>query len=473
MKCNHINLFKIQKTVFILNLFYFLLGFEIAFSSFAIKLHFQSNDFSIADIQILLFLIYAPWTVKFVYGLISDTFPIYGQYRRPYIIITSTLSCILYFVIGGVIKDVDVNVFIVLYIILQVSVCWSDVMFDALMVNETKDEDHEDRGVVKINSDIVRAIGAGIGTFLGTSLYEYIFESGTFIILGSLHLIVVYISLRHLMPEIPAVVAVVAVASAADNEIIIKHKSGMCTNLGHSINTLFKTKTFRLILLFNIIMAAAPSSGTAMFWFIMDERHFTNMEMGTLSFIGELSRISGMLIYKYKFRHANVRTLYFYVMLISITFTIFPLILSTSTDRCLGVPAFFFALSDDVLGDVFAQFISTPLMIIIALISHNFAIATTYSMALSVINISGLLQGLTNKLSMYMFGIDHNSFDNLTSFIWFCFVIDLCLIPVMLKLIPDKNIDEITKKIDLDNENGTTSDDVVNYDGDDIIEVMF
>ena len=43
---------------------------------------------------ILLSIISFPWSVKFIYGLISDNYPIYGSKRKPYLIIMSALSAI-------------------------------------------------------------------------------------------------------------------------------------------------------------------------------------------------------------------------------------------------------------------------------------------------------------------------------------------------------------------------------------------
>mmetsp|Transcript_4881 Transcript_4881/g.3333 ORF Transcript_4881/g.3333 Transcript_4881/m.3333 type:complete len:89 (+) Transcript_4881:286-552(+) len=78
---------------FLLMLFlqYFNQGFRIVVSLATKDMYKRTYDLEPSYTQFLSSFIYIPWSVKIVYGLISDNIPIMGSRRKSYLIIFGLL----------------------------------------------------------------------------------------------------------------------------------------------------------------------------------------------------------------------------------------------------------------------------------------------------------------------------------------------------------------------------------------------
>ena len=90
-----------------------------------------------STMQFLFSYIGIPWTIKIVYGIISDNFPICGSHRRSYLVIGSllqiismsvlSLNCIPEFDQGAIVATVCLTLG-------NLSIAMMDVILDSLMV---------------------------------------------------------------------------------------------------------------------------------------------------------------------------------------------------------------------------------------------------------------------------------------------------------------------------------------------------
>ena len=73
-----------------------------------------------------------PWSIKIIYGLISDNFSICGSKRKSYILIAALLQMVAYLILACLRAK---NVFIASWCLFfaNMSVAFSDVLVDALM----------------------------------------------------------------------------------------------------------------------------------------------------------------------------------------------------------------------------------------------------------------------------------------------------------------------------------------------------
>ena len=76
---------------------------------------------------------FIPWSIKIVYGLISDNLPICGSRRKSYILLASILQLVTMFVMGlpGLESE---QVATWMLFISNFSIAFSDVIVDSLMV---------------------------------------------------------------------------------------------------------------------------------------------------------------------------------------------------------------------------------------------------------------------------------------------------------------------------------------------------
>lgn len=92
--------------------------------------------------------------------------------------------------------------------------------------------------------------------------------------------------------------------------------------------------------------------------------HFTSCQLNLLGLVGNVLLYVGILIYKYYLMHYSWRKIYIYSTLANGFFTIFQIMLIYG--MTFGLPAFWFALGDDVFIDLVdgIQFLPTTIMMV-------------------------------------------------------------------------------------------------------------
>jgi len=84
-------------------------------------------------VQVLLSIISAPWTIKIVYGWISDNIPIFGSRRKSYIIICSILQFTA-LMLMSLFSDTDYRLAVFLLTVTSMTGATIDVISDSLIV---------------------------------------------------------------------------------------------------------------------------------------------------------------------------------------------------------------------------------------------------------------------------------------------------------------------------------------------------
>ena len=86
--------------------FYLLLGFCFQFPSVAMRYWMMENvQVSPAQMSAIFGVVAIPWCLKPIYGFISDSYPIYGLRRRPYMVIMSFATCFMWILLPFVPHD--------------------------------------------------------------------------------------------------------------------------------------------------------------------------------------------------------------------------------------------------------------------------------------------------------------------------------------------------------------------------------
>ena len=125
--------------------FYFLLGVVMEFPMLALRWWLMETlHLDIPAIAVLLSTASMPWTLKPLYGLISDQYPLCGRRRKPYIVGCNLLAAALWCVLAT--REPEVHGTVLLSVLIQAATCFADVLYDASMVEISKSEDSEDAG---------------------------------------------------------------------------------------------------------------------------------------------------------------------------------------------------------------------------------------------------------------------------------------------------------------------------------------
>lgn len=77
------------------------------------------------------------WAIKPLWGVISDTLPVFGYRRKPYLVLTAVAAALIWFYLGSI-DNFTVKILLVLFILSSLAYSFMDVVCDALMVETGK-----------------------------------------------------------------------------------------------------------------------------------------------------------------------------------------------------------------------------------------------------------------------------------------------------------------------------------------------
>lgn len=111
-------------------------------------------------------LMFIPWSVKLIYGMLSDCAPIYGYRRKSYLIINGVIAFASLMAIVPEYFDTysSVTVFLVLH---MVGVASTDILADSLMVVESKKDKERGSEDLQTLSFISNSLFGVLGAILG------------------------------------------------------------------------------------------------------------------------------------------------------------------------------------------------------------------------------------------------------------------------------------------------------------------
>lgn len=411
---------------------YFTLGFVWAVPDFAIPVALQRLGVPIPQVSLWLTLTAIAWAIKWVFGLFSDRYPLCGLHRKSYILVTNTaasvFSCLL------ALPTLDLGGFIALLALVNTFGCWADVMYDALMTVSSREEAPENRGFLQCMSMTVRDVGGALGGFLGPILHAQGGDPLVFGVQGGVLLLQATLALLLVEGRGGASSSSTQpVAPGSPVSQLSEETEGRLSAFQEFVKTV-KNPLLRQLLLFNLLSSLLPSGGTGVFYFLKDSLHFSDKEFGVLGSLGRLARIPVVWFYYYKLRTRNIRLMYLVMVLVSVLVGLLPTLLSSGAYKSLGLPPFFFALSDDVVGDAIDEARSLPLMTITTIVCGEGAEAAAYATMLAFSNLGRGLHAFTDYGVLDRFGVDHNKFENLTAVLTFCALLDLLTAPLLFFL---------------------------------------
>lgn len=110
-----------------------------------------------------------PWSLKLVFGFLSDACPIYGMHRKPYLAFGSLLySCA--FMTYAFIGKHDVALLSICIFIGTLGLIQMDVMADTMCVQRSKLEPEEQKGGMQSTCYSIRFAGSLLGAIMGATL---------------------------------------------------------------------------------------------------------------------------------------------------------------------------------------------------------------------------------------------------------------------------------------------------------------
>ncbi|MDD5084874.1 MAG: MFS transporter [Candidatus Omnitrophica bacterium] len=339
------------------SLVYFAQG-ALGISAVALPLYMRRLGLSIEDITVLTAIASTPWFIKIIFGALSDSCPIGGKRRKPYIIAYSLISCLGWFLLA--VLPFSKIFFALSLIAANLGFAATDVVTDGLIVeNSDKDSAQAYQGICWTS----RGVGAVIAGFLGGWLASRFDYRLVFVITACLPLV--------------ALLASLGIEEASHKYVGLRYAF---RPILQSLKLLFRTRGplfwFSILL---IVTAFSGSFGTPLFFFMKEKLKFSEFYLGTLMSVSWVGAIIGSLVYLKYFSKVSYQKALLWAVIIN----------SGSTFFCLLIlkyysAAFFLFL----IGGFLSYLTFLPLMASAARLTHGTDVESSlFSILMSVYNL--------------------------------------------------------------------------------------
>ncbi len=419
---------------------YFVQG-AMTISQLAVSFFLKDDlGLSPAEVASMVGITMLPWTVKPVYGLISDGFPVFGYRRRPYLLLSSVLGIFAWVSMGSWVT----TPFWAIAMIAtgSLSLAFSDAITDALIVQRARLEAEGDAGSLQSFSWIASSIGAIISAYLSGYLLEHFGAKLVFEITAVLPLLVGIAAFAIADPPMSTIFIVAPNPDGSPTAPTpnLSRNSQVWLSLKYNFTQLkqaFKNKAIWLPAAFLFLWQATPSADTAFFYFTTNELKFNPEFLGTIRFFASWAGLLGVWLFQRFFKGVPTRKIFFWTTIISTSLGLTSLLLVTHVNRSLGIDDRWFSLGDSLILTIAGRIAFMPVLVLAARLCPEGIEATLFALLMSVLNISALCSFQLGAGLTYLLGVTESNFDNLWILVLIANVTSLLPLP-LLNWLPDE-----------------------------------
>ena len=385
-------------------IFYLLLGFTFQFPSVAMRYWLMETvKVSPAQMAAIFGVVSIPWCLKPVFGFISDSKPIFGYRRKPYMILAAYMASFMWIILPFCPHDEFVITLVMT--LSSTGMCFADVMADSLLVEAVRHEDEEHKGNIQSWSWIMRFVGGFFASILGTIAYDKLGYAQVFL-------------LNSMAPVL------VAITSCFITETKTTEKKDW-RKTGSTLYRAIKQPGIYKPALFIFMICVTPGYGSVMTFFYERELGFTPNEFGALDVMGYVVSILGTWVYKKWLTKVPFRTIFGCSLFISFLLENTLLLLVFHTNRQIGIPDYVFAFLERVVITLVGQFITMPMVVLGAQLCPPGVEGSLYALLMSITNIGDVVANEWGSLLTNMFGVTGTNFANLWKLMLLCHAFDL------------------------------------------------
>lgn len=335
-----------------------------------------------------------PWTIKPLFGFLSDGLPIFGYRRRPYLILSGLTGTAAWLVLATRVHTAWLAVAMILLSSLSVAV--SDVIVDSLVVERARQESQGEAGTLQSLSWGAAAVGGLLTAYLGGLLLEYTSTRVVFAVTAIF----------------PLIVSVVAWLIAEEP---VQEKSNVQTvwQQVKQLKTAFSQRAIWMPALFLFLWQSTPSADSAFFFFTTNDLGFAPEFLGRVRLVSSLAALIGIAIFQRFLKTVPFRTIFAWSTVLACLGGMTTLILITHTNRSLGIGDQWFSLGDSAILTVMGQIAFMPVLVLSARLCPKGVEATLFALLMSISNLAGLLSHELGALLTHWLHVTETNFDNL------------------------------------------------------------
>jgi folate/biopterin transporter len=374
-----------------------------------------------AEVAAMMGIAALPWTIKPLFGFMSDGLPIFGYRRRPYLILSGLVGVSAWVCLATVVHTAAAATLAI--VITSLSVAVSDVIVDSLIVERARNESLVDSGRIQSLCWGAAALGGLLTAYSSGLLLEHFSTRTVFGITAIFPLLVS--AAAFLITEEPVT------SAASERKAIIKDQI-------QQLWAALSQKAIWMPTLFLFLWQCTPTADSAFFYFSTNELGFTPEFLGRVRLVTSLASLLGVWLFQRFLKNIPFRQIFLGMTLVSALIGMTALLLVTHTNRMLGIDDHWFALGDSLILTITGQLTFMPVLILAARLCPPGIEATLFAMLMSVLNLSGLVSKEGGAILTHLLGVTDTNFDQL----WLLVLITNLgsVIPlVFIKLLPNED----------------------------------
>jgi folate/biopterin transporter len=388
-----------------------------------------------AELSALTGLFTLPWTIKPLYGFLSDGFPLFGYRRRSYLILAGLTGCFSYSFVGhrfwGIFDDVGTGVAggggdaftgpiipatVAALVLSSACIAFCDVVADGIVVQKTRDSsDPKLAGGLQSLCWGSAAVGGLLSAYFSGSLLEVMKPQDVFSITAVLPFLVASIAL--LIDERPVSKANDAAVNGAVAE------ASPLDNVKEQIDALWsaiKQPSIYKPALFLFLWQSTPTSDGAFLYFATNDLGFGPEFLGRVRLVTALSSLFGVWLYNKYLKTTPIKDILFWSSIVSAPLGMLNLLLITHTNRDLGIPDTWFVAGDDVILSILGEVAFLPTLVLAARLCPPGVEAVLFATLMSINNGAGTVGTEIGALLTRFLGVTESNFDNMATLTIVC-----------------------------------------------------
>jgi hypothetical protein len=396
--------------------FYFSLGTVFQFPQVALRMHLIDNlNVSPAALTGLYGIMAFPWFAKPLYAFFSDSFPLCGYHKRPYVVTCSLLcSCIWLCMLKWHGSVANIATFLTAS---SFMLCVCDVIVDGVMVQQAQLEDACSKGKLQSICRAARASGTLFASLLGP-----------------------WVSTQWGLAEVCLMTAMFPLANSVTCLLLeepraVAERDPVCGTI-QSLWDVFRSRDILKMSTFVFVSSLVPGYYMSLTFYLQTERNFSAMTFGELDVAYSASVIVGSLLFSKFFRDSSIKCVIFTCICVSFCLRMLQLLLVFQINEAMGIRAEWFVGLEAVAFSAVGTIANMPIAILCARMAPEGLEATFFASMMSLSNIGGGLSSLLSSLLTTAFGVTREHFETMWQLIITCNIMGLMPL-LLLRLLPN------------------------------------
>jgi folate/biopterin transporter len=360
-----------------------------------------------------------PWTIKPLYGFLSDGFPLFGFRRKSYLIVAGLSGGLSYSVLSlsgfweSLDKGVAISGTVGALLLSSACIAMSDVVADGIVVTRTRQaKDPAIAGGLQSLCWGSAAVGGLLSAYFSGALLEVMSIRSIFGITAVLPFMVALIALQ--MEEKPYV-------KEEGHEGLVMGVKDQANALWEAL----KQPSIWKPTLFLFLWQSTPTSDGAFFYFMSNDLGLGPEFMGRVRLVTSLATLGGVVVYNQYLKRVPIKSILFWSTIASFPLGMLPVLLLTHVNRELGIPDQALIFGDDIALAALGEIAFLPTLVLAARLCPPGVEAVLFATLMSVFNGAGTVGTELGALLTKLFGVTDSNFDNLVWLTVLCNVTSL------------------------------------------------